>query len=106
WWPCKNNMQEKADSLDVYIKHPSQFKAASNGLLQSEILVDNGQKMVTHYKHRYPIATYLVCFAVTNYTVFENTIQLGNTSLPMITYCYPESKALFESRTPLVINAM
>lgn len=106
WWPCKNNMQEKADSLDVFIKHPSQYKAASNGLLQSEVLVDNGLKLITHYKHRYPIATYLVCFAVTNYTVFENNIPLGSTNLPMITYCYPESKTLFESRTPLVINAM
>lgn len=106
WWPCKNNMQEKADSLDVFIKHPSQYKAASNGFLQSEVLVDNGLKLITHYKHRYPIATYLVCFAVTNYTVFENTIPLGSTNLPMITYCYPESKTLFESRTPLVINAM
>ena len=106
WWPCKNNMQEKADSIDVYIKHPSQYKAASNGLLQSEILVENGLKLITHYKHRYPIASYLVCFAVSNYTVFENTISLGSTNLPMITYCYPESKALFESRTPLVINAM
>lgn len=106
WWPCKNNMQEKADSIDIFIKHPAQYKAASNGLLQSEIAVDNGINLITHYKHRYPIASYLVCFAVTNYTVFENTIVLGGISLPLITYCYPESKPLFESRTQLVINAM
>lgn len=106
WWPCKNNMQEKADSIDIFIKHPSQYKSTSNGLLQSEILVDNGQKLITHYKHRYPIASYLVCFAVSNYTVFTNNINLGNTVLPLITYCYPESKTLFQNNIQPAINAM
>jgi aminopeptidase N len=36
WWPCKNGLDDKADSIDIIIIHPSQYKAASNGLLQSE----------------------------------------------------------------------
>ena len=36
WWPCKNGLDDKADSIDVYITHPSQYKAASNGLLQRD----------------------------------------------------------------------
>jgi aminopeptidase N len=106
WWPCKTNLGDKADSIDIYITHPAIYKAASNGLLQSETLIAGGTKMVTHWKHRYPIASYLMCFAVTNYSVFNNTVQLGNVTLPMLTYCYPENLALFQANTPLVLSAM
>lgn len=104
WWPCKNGLDDKADSIDVIITHPSIYRAASNGLLQSETVSASGTS--THWKHRYPIASYLICFAVSNYSVFTNSVQLGNVNLPMQTYCYPESLALFQLNTPLVLDQM
>lgn len=106
WWPCKNGNDDKADSLDVIITAPSQYKAASNGLLQSETLTAGGTKKITWWKHRYPIATYLVCFAVTNYSVFNRTVQLGPTALPMVTYCYPENLAAWQNGTQSTLDAM
>jgi aminopeptidase N len=105
WWPCKNGLDDKADSIDIIVIHPAAYKAASNGLLQSETAAPGG-KIVTHWKHRYPIASYLMCFAVTNYTVFNNNVQLGAINLPMQTYCYPESLANFQLQTPKVLEAM
>jgi aminopeptidase N len=106
WWPCKNGLDDKADSIDIIVTTPSQYKAASNGLLQSEILIAGGTKKVAHWKHRYPIASYLMCFAVTNYVVFNNAVQLGSTNLPMQTYCYPESLTSFQNGTQVVLDAM
>ena len=106
WWPCKNGLDDKADSIDIIITAPPQYKAASNGLLQSETLIAAGTKKVTYWKHRYPIATYLVCFAVTNYSVFNNSVLLGSTSLPMQTYCYPESLVSFQNGTQNVLDAL
>ena len=106
WWPCKNGLDDKADSIDIIITAPSQYKAASNGLLQSETLIAGGTKKLTYWKHRYPIASYLVCFAVTNYAVFNNSVLLGSTNLPMQTYCYPESLASFQGGTQNVLNAL
>ena len=106
WWPCKNGLDDKADSIDIIITTPSQYKAASNGLLQSETLIAGGTKKITHWKHRYPIATYLMCFAVTNYAVFNNTVQLGNVTLPMQTYCYPEQLTSFQNGTQNVLDAL
>lgn len=106
WWPCKNGLDDKADSIDIFVTAPSQYKAASNGLLQSETLIAGGTKKVTHWKHRYPIASYLMCFAVTNYVVFNNAVQLGSVSLPMQTYCYPESLTSFQTGTQAVLDAM
>ena len=106
WWPCKNGLDDKADSIDILVTTPAQYKAAANGLLQSEILVAGGTKKLAYWKHRYPIASYLVCFAVTNYAVFNNSVLLGNTNLPMQTYCYPESLASFQAGTQNVLNAL
>jgi len=105
WWPCKNWNDDKADSIDVYVTAPSQYTAASNGLLQS-ITPISGARNVTHWKHRYPIATYLMCFAVTNYATFNNTVQLGAVTLPMQTFCYPEDLVSFQNGTQNVLDAM
>jgi len=106
WWPCKNGLDDKADSIDVIITSPAAYKAASNGMLQSETLINSGTKKVTYWKHRYPIASYLVCFAVTNFSVFNNSVQLGAVNMPMQTYCYPEDLASFQSGTQNVLNAL
>jgi aminopeptidase N len=105
WWPCKNGINDKADSIDVFITNPNMYKAASNGMLQSETALA-GNKTRAHWKHRYPIASYLVCMAVTNYVTFNNSVQLGTVNLPMLTYCYPESLTAFQTNTPLVLDAM
>ncbi|MEQ1555072.1 MAG: M1 family aminopeptidase, partial [Ferruginibacter sp.] len=105
WWPCKNGLDDKADSIDVFITHPDIYKAASNGMLQSEIPIA-GNKTVTYWKHRYPIASYLICFAVTNYVTFSNSVMLGATNLPMLTHCYPENLSVWQTNTPNVLEAM
>lgn len=106
WWPCRNGLDDKIDSLDVYLTYPAAYKGASNGILQYENLVSGGTKKIAYWKHRYPIATYLVCLAVTNYSVFNNTVQLGTTTLPMQTFCYPESLAGFQAGTITTLNAL
>lgn len=106
WWPCKNGLDDKADSIDVYITNPIAYRAASNGLLQSETTIAGGTKRITHWKHRYPISTYLICMAVTNFSVFNNSVQLGSSTVPMQTYCYPESLASFQAGTQAVLDAM
>lgn len=111
WWPCKNGLDDKADlGVDIFITHPTMYngqtyKAAANGLLKSETDIGNG-KTRTHWKHGYPIASYLVCFAVTNYTVFTNSVLIDGSSLPMLTYCYPESVVSFQEGTQNALDAL
>jgi aminopeptidase N len=64
WWPCRNGLNDKADSMDIYITPSSQYKASSNGVLAGAIA--NGSSTTSHYRHHYPIASYLVAIAVTN----------------------------------------
>jgi aminopeptidase N len=91
WMPCKQALNDKIDSADIFITHPAMYRAASNGLLQSET-TENGQK-TAHWKHRYPIATYLVAIAVTNYTEFSTEVPHTNGTTKIVNYVYPESEA-------------
>jgi aminopeptidase N len=104
WWPCRNGVDDKADSIDIIISCPNAYRISSNGMLVNES--DNGITRTAFYKHRYPVASYLVAFAVTNFKVLNHSVQLGAVNLPMITYCYPENENSFQQNTVKVLNAL
>ena len=104
WWPCRNGVDDKADSIDIIISCPNSYKTSSNGMLVNETV--NGGTRIAFYKHRYPIASYLVALAVTNFKVLNHNVQLGTVNLPMITYCYPEDEGSFQQNTPKVLQAL
>lgn len=87
WWPCKQDLIDKIDSVDIFITHPKAYKAASNGLLISE--KQGPEKTITHWKHGYPIPAYLIAIAVTNYQVYKESIPGQN--FEVINYVYPEN---------------
>lgn len=89
WWPCRQNLSDKIDSIDIRVEIPQgDNKVASVGLLQSVEQV--GNKQVYFWKHRYPIATYLVAIAVTNYVEFNTTLTLPSGDLFVQHMVYPE----------------
>ena len=93
WWPCKQDLNDKIDSIDIIINYPQTvagqtMTAVSNGLLTSEYT--SGTTKTSVWKHRYPIAAYLVAFAITNYTKY--TVNAGITqNFPIDNYPYPEN---------------
>ncbi len=91
WWPCKQDLNDKMSSIDVYITAPSAYVSVANGLQQSAVDNGNGTK-TTHFEHNYPIPAYLVAFAVTNYQIFEQTAGI-DTPFPIVNYIYPENYA-------------
>jgi aminopeptidase N len=94
WWPCKDDLVDKADSIDVFMTHPSAYTASTNGMMMSR-LPAGGSNVVTHFKHRYRIVSYLVAIALTNYVVNNDTVRVGNKVYPFISYAYPEDAASF-----------
>lgn len=90
WWPCKQDLNDKIDSIDVFIKAPAIYTAVSNGVQQSVELDGMGNK-ITHFQHNYPIPAYLVAIAVTNYQTFTQIAGTAPNTFPIINYFYPES---------------
>lgn len=70
WWPCKQDLSDKADSVTFYITTDSKNKSGSNGILRSAQLLPN-DKVRYKWVTKYPIDYYLVSFVVGPYT--ENT---------------------------------
>lgn len=93
WWPGKMDLTDKIDSIDVIVTTPPQYRVASNGLLVGETQLDANNK-VYHWKHRYPIANYLVCMAVTNFDQYIDKAPLSRgDTMNLLNYVYPEKKA-------------
>jgi Peptidase family M1 domain len=104
WWPCKQALTDKIDAVDIFITHPEGYRAASNGLLVSE-LTSNGQT-TAHWRHQYPIPAYLVCMAVTNYVAYEQLVPFGTDTTLVVNYVYPESIATAQSGTEAIVAQM
>ena len=92
WWPCKNTLNDKADSIDVFVRTPSIFRVASNGLLISENIIQGKREF--HWKHRYPITAYLIAVGITIYSRYTDYVKYSPTdSFPILNYVYPEDSA-------------
>lgn len=110
WWPCKQDLIDKIDRIDVYITTPiansdgDEYIAVSNGLEQSQVI--NGTTKTTHFRHNYPIPTYLVAIAVTNYAVYSDTVANNGNPFEIINYVYPENLTTIQMQTPVTVDIM
>ncbi len=89
WWPCKQTLNDKLDSIFIEITVPEGNKAGSNGKLIYEIPHDNGT-VSFGWNHAYPIPAYLVSLAVTNYESFSQYVEIEGETLEILNYVYPE----------------
>lgn len=88
WWVCKDDLLDKAEQIDLFITHPSEMKAAANGLRKSITDLGNGMSL-THWQHNYPIPAYLVALAVTDYDIYTTYVNVDGTELPIQNFLYP-----------------
>ena len=105
WWPCKQQLNDKADSIDLLVTVPLGNKVGSNGLIVNIDTIDN--QAIVHWKHRHPITAYLIAFAVTNYEEYYDYAYINDTlTIPILEYVYPENLSSAQTQTPDVIDVM
>ncbi len=110
WWPCKQDLIDKVDSIDFYITTPrfnpfnQEYIAVANGLEMGQNI--QGNFKTTHFHHGYPIPAYLVAMAVTNYSVYSHTVDNNGNPFEIINYVYPEDLAYIQQQTPITVDIM
>ncbi len=114
WWPCKQDLNDKIDQVEVVITTPSYYKpkkgkkreyiAVSNGLEVSA--KNNGKFKTTTYRHNHPIPAYLVAIAVTDYKVYKQMVVHDGGSFPVLNYVFPESEATARKHTGVTVEIM
>lgn len=96
WWPCKADMQDKIDSMDINVTVPwtgtDTFWVAAPGILTDSAI--NAGTRTFKYKHRYPIASYLVALGVAKYKRYHRgTVNINGTNVPVVYYIFPDMAA-------------
>jgi hypothetical protein len=106
WWPCKADMQDKVDSMDIIVSVPwsgaDTFWVATNGKLVDST-ISAGSRIFT-FKTRYPIATYLVSVAVARYNRFYRPpVNVGGINVPVV---YNIIRGKTAANITSILNAM
>lgn len=92
WWPCKQILSDKIDSVDVWITTDSSNKAGSNGLLKNITILGNKKRYEWH--SNYMINYYLISAAVAKYieyTTYAHPTQLAGDSILIQNYLYNQN---------------
>lgn len=90
WWPCKDVPTDKADSVRITVTVDESFTAVANGLLVSATSNFNGTKTWV-WEHKYPITTYLVSLAITDYSYWTEMHHFADgDSMPLEYWMYPD----------------
>ncbi len=110
WWPCKQDLIDKIDSIDVFMRTPrfnpsnEEYISVSNGVEQSQTII--GTDKITHFKHRYPIPAYLIAIAATNYEVYSHNVPNNGNPFDIVNYVFPEDLVTAQNNTPVTVEIM
>lgn len=108
WWPCKQDLNDKVDSIDVYLTTPrynpsnEEYMALSNGIEINHVY--EGQDKTTRYKHKFPIPAYLVAIAATNYEVYSHDVPNNGNPFEIVNYVYPENLDYAQANTGVTVD--
>jgi aminopeptidase N len=109
WFPCKQYLPDKADSVYIFVTVPANLKAGAPGVL-SAVTPMPGGKMRYEWKSRYPVTFYLLSFAVADYreyTVYARPKGVDK-PVPVQNYIYNREgyldkyKALIDTTAALI----
>lgn len=112
WWPAKQSLQDKIDSVDMWVTVDDTLKVGSNGLLKNTVPLA-GNKVRYEWKTKHPIEYYLISVAVAPYNEYSYYMHYtdgSNDSMLIQNYVYntpghftPTAKAALDS-TGLIVD--
>ena len=105
WWPVKQSVDDKIDSVDMFITVPAGVSDGSNGVLVNVDTSSRPGYSTFHWQTHYPIAYYLISMAIARYTEEKyyhhfagstDSMLVQNFFIDTATF-YPSYKANFDS---------
>ena len=90
WWPTKQVLTDKADSVWVFLTTSSDNMAGSVGMLTNVVNLPNN-KVRYEWKSNYPIAYYLISYAVAeyqDYSIYAKPQEMAGDSILVQNFVY------------------
>jgi len=101
WWPTKQDLTDKADSVWVFLTTSPENRAGSEGLLKGITAMPNG-KFRYEWKSRYPVDYYLISFAVADYQDYRlYAYPAGTDSILIQNYIYDTPACLSDNKAAI-----
>ncbi|MBC7554052.1 MAG: hypothetical protein H7257_08735, partial [Taibaiella sp.] len=72
WWPCKQSVTDKIDSMDMLVTVPAGRADGSNGVLIGVDSTSTAGQWTYHWKTNYKIDYYLISIAVAKYGQYKS----------------------------------
>ncbi len=105
WWPCKDDPEDKADSVDITITTKSGYTVVANGIELSDTENPDSTHTV-HWKSLYPIATYLVSFAACDYNINEYIWNYEGHSMPYTTWYFRNTQEEQQQHDSIALTSL
>ena len=100
WFPCKQELEDKADSVFVFVTTDTNLRAAGPGTL-TEVPLPEG-KIRYEWRTHQPTAYYLIFLAVSDYqeyTIYAHPDSLPGDSIMVLNYVYDYPNCLEANKT-------
>jgi len=108
WYPCKDLLSDKPDSVKLRALLPSDLMLVSNGQLREVVLMDNNKTLYNCFVG-YPIVNYNVTFYIGKYVHLKDSMQTVDNNWLSLNYYvlnYNKDKAIKHfNQTKKVINS-
>jgi len=105
WWPCKDHLSDKPDSMKISVTVPRGLTDISNGRLLRKIELPGNLTRFDWYVS-YPITNYGVAMNIGNYLPFSDKYISRQDTLPLHYYCMPHdanvAKKIFKHVKPML----
>lgn len=88
WWACKESTSDKF-TFECWLTVPSGQQALANGLSQGKDVL-SGNRERFRWKTDYPLCTYAVAVAISNYRRRTDTYKHMGANMPVEFWVYPE----------------
>jgi hypothetical protein len=86
WWPCKDHLSDKPDSMHITVTVPSGLTAISNGRFLGKIELPN-QQVQFKWGVSYPMNNYSAVLYIGDYVHFSDQFVSATESYPLNYYC-------------------
>ena len=103
WFPCKQYLPDKADSAYIFITVPEHLKACAPGVLSAVTPMPDG-KARYEWKSRYPVAYYLLSFAVADYNEYTLYAHPQNSDKPVTVQNFIYNREGYLGRNKAIID--
>ncbi len=104
WWPSKDHVSDKPDSLTTRIRVPEPLVVASNGRLREVEEHADGTRTFHHFVST-PISAYNVALNIAPYERIESELQsVAGEAVPVTFYALPESTEQARAFLPEVVE--